>query len=110
MKNILFFIVLAFIVCSPLDKVGRIFENLKKESYSQVLNCLKENGIESLLKLFKENKGLKLKKSSFGQLIKDNKNSIKKTSELFHKCKVDSLVLNAIKRGIFSKKNKTANK
>ena len=109
MKKILFLIVLTFISCSILEKAQNLLVNLHKEAYTTMFKCLRENGAEVLLEFFKANVKLRLKRRTFSQLIEDNKESIKKTKELFQKCKISSIVLQAIKSSISSQKTTAKN-
>ena len=105
MKKILFLIVLTFISCSVLDKAQSLIANLHQEAYSEMFKCLRENGGEVLLEFFKANVKFRLQRRTFTQLIQDNKESIQKTKELFKKCNVGSLVIQAIKKTLSSKKD-----
>ena len=104
MKNILFLIVLTFISCSILDRAQNLLVNLHKEAYTTMFKCLRENGAEVLLEFFEANVIRGLKRRTFSQLIEDNKKVIKKIKELFQKCKISSIVLQALKSSIYNLK------
>ena len=87
MKYILFLIFLIFIDCSPIDSNNSITNTLLKrrriERNEKILECVKSNGSQTLIKLLSENKSNK-----FGKILRENKNTITKEDKyLYHRCR-----------------------
>ena len=83
MKYILFLIILTFIACSPnndetTDKIRRH----RLARHEKIIECIKEEGSETLKKLITENKDQKL-----GRLIKGNKDITEEDKEIFLNCR-----------------------
>ena len=87
MKYILFLIFLIVIDCSPLIKNYSnpilLLKRRIKERNEKILECIKSEGSQNLIKLLSENKSNK-----FGKILRENKNSItKEDKDLYHRCR-----------------------
>ena len=100
MKAFLFFVVFAFIVCTPHEDAKNVMQMIQKERRKAILKCINENGSKDLQKLFED-----IKDEKFGKVMKENKDKIsKEDKEVFLNCRKLTLDNNLLKEILSSKK------
>jgi hypothetical protein len=96
----LFFVVIAFIACTPHEDAREVLQRIQKERREEILKCINEKGSKDLQKLFVDIKDEKL-----GKVMEANKDNISKEDKLvFINCRKLILGNNVLKNILSSKK------